>query len=132
MAVRRESTEKTEITEQTEVGRETPQSFPFVPLFPSFPYSLFVSPRGKLLIESVSKDELIKFIEQVRINDLINHILLPEHKNLSEINEAIADARKAVKQFLGKHHALIEQTPLVEIRGPLMELLSNPDRGRRN
>lgn len=86
-----------------------------------------VSPRGKLLIESVSKDELIKFIGRVRINDLINHIPLPEHKNISEINEAIADARSAVKQFLGKHHALIEQTPLAEIKQPLLELLSNAD-----
>ena len=37
--VRRENTEKTEITEQTEIIRDA-QTFPFVQLFPSFPYSL--------------------------------------------------------------------------------------------
>jgi len=86
------------------------------------------SPRGKLLIESVSKDELIKFIGRVRINDLIKHIPLPERKNISEINEEIANARSAVKQFFIEHHALIEQTPLAEFRQPLLELLSNADR----
>jgi len=83
------------------------------------------SPRGKLMIESVSKDELIKFIGRVRVNDLVKHIPLPEHKNVSGINEEISGARKAVKEFFVKHHALIEQTPLAEIRQPLLETLSN-------
>jgi hypothetical protein len=39
--VGRESTEKTEITEQTEIFRLVPGNLPSVPLFPSFPYSLF-------------------------------------------------------------------------------------------
>src|SRR5262249_28583031 len=37
-----------------------------------------VSPRGKLMIESVSKDELIKFIGQIRVNDLLERVALPE------------------------------------------------------
>src|SRR5262249_12331796 len=84
-----------------------------------------VSPRGKLLIESVSIDELIKFIGQVRVRDLIQDLKLPESENISGIRDEIAAARKAVKQLSAKYHALIEKTPLDEIRGPLLELLSN-------
>ena len=84
-----------------------------------------VSPRGKLLIESVSMDELIKFIGQVRVRDLIQDLKLPESENISGIRDEIAAARKAVKQLSAKYHALIEKTPLDEIRGPLLELLSN-------
>src|SRR5262249_2056524 len=43
---RRESTEKTEITEQTEIFWLVPDLLPFVPLFPSFPYSLFTTLKG--------------------------------------------------------------------------------------
>jgi hypothetical protein len=84
-----------------------------------------VSPRGKLLIESLSKDELIKFIGRVRVNDLIQYIPIPDHGDLSELNERIAAARSSIQQFYIKHHALIENTPLGEIRQPVLELLSN-------
>ena len=84
-----------------------------------------VSSRGKMLIESVSKDELIKFIGQVRVADLIKHIPLPERENMSKIKNEIAGARKAVKELFIKHHMLIEKTPLAEIEGPLLELLSD-------
>ncbi|MGE0128561.1 MAG: hypothetical protein AB7U82_10820 [Blastocatellales bacterium] len=86
-----------------------------------------MSPRGKILIESVSKDELIKFIKRTRVNDLLEGIHLPEQTNAAEITEKIADARKAVKQLFIKHHAVIEKTPLAEIKQPLLELLSNAD-----
>ena len=78
-----------------------------------------------MLIESVSKDELIKFIGQVRVEDLIKHIPLPVRENMSKIKDEIAGARKAVKEFFIKHHMLIEQTPLAEIEEPLLELLSD-------
>jgi hypothetical protein len=84
-----------------------------------------VSPRGKMLIESISKDELIKFIGQVRVEDLIKHIPLPVRENMSKIKNEIAGARKAFKEFFINHHMLIEQTPLAEIEGPLLELLSD-------
>ena len=84
-----------------------------------------VSARGRMLIESISKDELIKFIGQVRVRDLIKHLKLPEPENISGIRDEIAGARKAVKQLSAKHHALLEKTPLAEIREPLLELLSN-------
>lgn len=84
-----------------------------------------VSSRGKTLIESVSKDELTKFIGQVRASELIKHIPLPERENISEIKDGIADARKSVKELFVKHRELIEQTPLAEIREPLLELLSD-------
>jgi hypothetical protein len=82
-----------------------------------------VSSRGKTLIESVSKDELIKFIGQVRASELIKHIPLPERENISEIQDQITGARRAVKELFIKHRELIEQTPLAEIREPLLELL---------
>jgi hypothetical protein len=83
-----------------------------------------VSPRGKTLIEAVSKDELIRFIGQVRVSELIEHIPLPERENTSEIKDAIAGARKASQELFIKHRRLIEQTPLAEIREPLLALLS--------
>src|SRR5262245_56688385 len=46
-----------------------------------------MSPRGKLLIESISKDELLKFIKQAKVNDLLKHIDLPERVDTVEINE---------------------------------------------
>ena len=84
-----------------------------------------VSPGGKMLIESVSKDELIKFIGQVRASDLIKNIPLPDREDVSGIKDEIAGARKALKQFCAKHEALIKETPLAGIREPLLELLSN-------
>lgn len=84
-----------------------------------------VSSRGKMLIESASKDELIKFIGQIRVEDLIKHIPLPERENMSKIKGEIAAARKAVRELFIKHHMLIEQTPLAEIEEPLLELLSD-------
>jgi hypothetical protein len=86
-----------------------------------------MSPRGKLLIDSLSKDELIKFLGQVRVNDLIKHIPLHEPGDISELKERITAARSAIKQFYAEHHALIEKTPIAEIKGPLLELLSNAD-----
>src|SRR5882672_319643 len=84
-----------------------------------------VSPRGKMLIESVSKDDLIRFIRRVRVSELIEHVPLPERENMSEMKGEIAGARKAVKELFIKHRELIEQTPLAEIREPLLELLSD-------
>lgn len=84
-----------------------------------------VSSRGKTLIESVSKDELTKFIGQIRAGELIKHIPLPERENISEIEDEIAGARKAAKELFIKHRELIEQTPLAEIREPLLKLLSD-------
>jgi hypothetical protein len=84
-----------------------------------------VSTRGKMLIESASKDELIKFIGQVRVSDLIKHIPLPERGKMSEIKDEIAGARKAVKELFVNHREMIEQTPLAEIREPLLKLLSD-------
>jgi hypothetical protein len=84
-----------------------------------------VSSRGKVLIESVSKEELIKFIGQVRVADLIKHIPFPVGENMSKIKDEVAGARKAVKEFFIKYHMLIAQTPLAEIEEPLLELLSD-------
>jgi hypothetical protein len=84
-----------------------------------------VSPRGELLIESVSKDELIRFIGLVRASELIKYIPLPERENISEIKDEIAAARRAAKELFIEHHELIEQTPLAEIKEPLLELLSD-------
>jgi hypothetical protein len=84
-----------------------------------------VSSRGKTLIESVSKEELIKFIGQVRASEMIKHIPLPERENISEIKDGIVGARKAANELFIKHRELIEQTPLAEVREPLLELLSD-------
>lgn len=84
-----------------------------------------VSPRGELLIESVSRDELIRFIGLVRASELIKYIPLPERENISEIKDEIAAARRAAKELFIEHHELMEQTPLAEIREPLLELLSD-------
>ncbi len=86
-----------------------------------------VSPGGKMLIESLSKNELINFIGQIRVNDLIKGVTLPEVENLSGIRNEIAEARKAVRQIFVEHGAVIERTPLAEIREPLIKLFSQID-----
>jgi hypothetical protein len=83
-----------------------------------------VSSRGRALIESVSKDELIRFIGQAPVSKLIDHLPSPEQKNLSEIKDKITGTRKAFKELFINHRELIEQTPLAEIREPLLEMLS--------
>jgi hypothetical protein len=83
-----------------------------------------VSTRGKALIDSISKDELIRFIGLAPVSKLIEHIPLPERENISEIRDEIAAARRAVKELFIKHRELIERTPLAEIREPILELLS--------
>src|SRR5262245_29529480 len=54
-----------------------------------------VSTRGKALIDSVSKDELIRFIGLAPVSKLIEHIPPPERENISEIRDEIAAARRA-------------------------------------
>ncbi len=83
------------------------------------------SPRGKLLLESVSKDELIKFIGQVRVDGLIKHVSDHDLQQLSAINEKAAAAQTAFKQFCDKHRSLVEKTPLAEIEQPLLQLFEN-------
>ncbi|HEY6403029.1 MAG TPA: hypothetical protein VI479_16540 [Blastocatellia bacterium] len=87
-----------------------------------------VTSRGKALIDSVSKDELIRFIGLAPVSKLIEHIPLPERENILEIREKIAAARKAVKELIIEHRELIEQTPLAEIRQPLLEMLSGANK----
>jgi hypothetical protein len=87
-----------------------------------------VSSRGKTLIEAVSKDELIRFIGQARVSELVEHFPSPERKNISEIKDEIAGARKAVKELFIKHRRSLEQTPLAEIRGPMLALISDAHR----
>jgi hypothetical protein len=83
-----------------------------------------VSPRGRPLIESVCKDDLIRFIGQAPVSKLIEHLPAAEYGNISEISDKITRARKAVKELFIKHRELIEQTPLAEIKAPLLETLS--------
>jgi hypothetical protein len=83
-----------------------------------------VSSRGKPLIESVSKDELIRFIGQAPVSKLIEHLPPHEYGNILETRDKIVGARKAVKELFINHRELIEQTPLAEIREPLLESLS--------
>jgi hypothetical protein len=87
-----------------------------------------VTSRGKALIDSVSKDELIRFIGLAPVSKLIEHIQPPERENISEIREKIAAARKSVKELIIEHRELIEQTPLAEIRQPLLEMLSGANK----
>lgn len=84
-----------------------------------------VSPRGKLLIDSISKAELIKFIGQVKIEDLIKHIPQSDAQRLAEIGEKIGAAQTAVRQFNNKYHLLIEKTPLAANIQPLLRLFEN-------
>lgn len=84
-----------------------------------------VSSRGKALFDSVSKDELIRFIGLAPVSKLIEHIPLPERENISDIRDEITGARKAVKELFIEHRELIEQTPLAEIREPMVALLSD-------
>jgi hypothetical protein len=86
-----------------------------------------VSPRGKLLIESVSKDELIKFIGQVRIEDLLKHIPNYDPKNFSEIEKKLIEARAAIKEFSTKYRGALQNTSLAEIRQPLLQLMATAD-----
>jgi hypothetical protein len=86
-----------------------------------------VSPRGKLLIDSISKAELIKFIGQVKVEDLIKHIPQDDTQKLAEIGEKIGAAQAAVRQFNNKYHSLIEKTPLAANIQPLLRLFENAD-----
>ena len=86
-----------------------------------------VSPGGKMLIRDVSKDELIRFIGQVRVSELIKDLPPPERQNISEIKAEIAGALNAVKQLFLEHPELLEQASLAKVREPLLELLSNAD-----
>ena len=87
-----------------------------------------VSARGKMLIDSISKDELIRFIGQAPVRELIKHLPGAGRENIAEIKAEIAGARRALKELFIKHNELIKQTPLAEIRGPLLELLSDAER----
>jgi hypothetical protein len=84
-----------------------------------------VSSRGKALFDSVSKEELIRFIGLAPVNKLIEHIQFPEKENISEVRDGIDGARKAVKELFIKHRDALEQTPLAEIREPALELLAS-------
>jgi hypothetical protein len=84
-----------------------------------------ISPRGKLLLESVSKADLVKFIGRIRIDGLIKRVSDYDLDQLSEINQKVLGAQTAVKDLCDKHRKLIEKTPLAEIEGPLLQLFEN-------
>src|SRR5262245_53751835 len=68
------------------------------------------------------------FIGQALVRELIKHLPGGERENIAEIKAEIAGARRALKELFIKHNELIKQTPLAEIRGPLLELLSDAER----
>jgi hypothetical protein len=84
-----------------------------------------ISPRGKLMLESVSKADLIKFLGRVRIDSLIKHVPDYDPEKFAEINQKIASAQTAVKKFYSKFHSPIQKTPLAAIERPLLQLLEN-------
>lgn len=86
-----------------------------------------VSPSGKLLIDSISKEELVKFIGQVRIEDILKHIPSHDDKKFAEINEKIISAHQAIKQFCSKYRLPIQDTRLAEMKQPLTQLFASAD-----
>jgi hypothetical protein len=84
-----------------------------------------ITPGNKLLLESAPKEDLLKFLCEVRVDALLAHD--PEHnpQSLAELNRKIAEARETLDRLTGAHRELIDQTPLAKLELPLRHLLSN-------
>ncbi|MDX2031755.1 MAG: hypothetical protein SF339_13865 [Blastocatellia bacterium] len=86
-----------------------------------------ITPGGKLQLDALTKEDLLKFLGRVRIDDLLSH--LPSHnaQDLARINAGIDAARTHLESLFREHRKAIAKTPLARIELPLLQLLNNAD-----
>jgi hypothetical protein len=83
------------------------------------------TPGNKLLLDSVSKEDLLKFLGRVPISALINHDSTINPDTLAALNGKIIEAREKLDEITGAHRDLIDKTPLGRLELPLRDLLTN-------
>ncbi|HQR36086.1 MAG TPA: hypothetical protein PLK30_25405 [Blastocatellia bacterium] len=86
-----------------------------------------VTINGKVAMSSVPKDDLLKFMGNIPLSEILALFSKKDDKKLpdwSELATQLKTAQKAISNFNEKHGALIEKTPLAKVQEPLTQMLS--------
>lgn len=82
-----------------------------------------VTPAGKVSLDGLSKDDLLKFIGNMSAGKLLDRLSGDDAEKLKSAADKIAAANQALAEFNDKYQSLIEKTPLAKYYDPLVQML---------
>lgn len=84
-----------------------------------------ITPGGKVALESITKDDLKKFIGNVNATKLAEKLTDSNAEEIQAAVDKVAALNQAFTDFSGKFKPLIEGTPLAKYLNPLSRMLAN-------
>lgn len=81
--------------------------------------------RDKVSLDSISKDDLLKFLGSVPAGTLLKHIAGDKVDEVAGLKQKVADASQALERLFRDHRDVIAATPFAKIELPLQRLLNN-------
>ncbi len=82
-----------------------------------------ITPAGKVSLDGLSKDDLLKFIGNMSAGKLLDRLSGDDADKLKSAADKIAAANQALADFNDKYQSLIEKTPLAKYYDPLVQML---------
>lgn len=86
-----------------------------------------ITPSGRLQLDALSKEDLLKFVGRVQIDGLLAHLPAHNADDLGRLNATVNAARAQLEALFKEHRKVIAKTPLARIELPLLRLLNNAD-----
>lgn len=84
-----------------------------------------ITPGGKVALESITKDDLKKFIGNIKAEKLAEQLTDSNTEQIQAAVDKVAALNHAFTDFSGKFKPLIEGTPLARFFTPLSQMLAN-------
>ncbi|MGH9798750.1 MAG: hypothetical protein ACRD82_00140, partial [Blastocatellia bacterium] len=84
-----------------------------------------VTPGGKVALESITKDDLKKFIGNIKAGKLAERLTDSNADEIKAAVDKVAALNQTFTDFSGKFKPLIEGTPLAKFFNPLSQMLAN-------
>ena len=86
-----------------------------------------ITPGGRLQLDALTKEDLIRFVGRVPVNDLLAHLPAQSADDLTRASAAIGKARTQVQSLFEEHRKALAGTPLARFELPLLNLLNNAE-----
>lgn len=84
-----------------------------------------VTPGGKVALESITKDDLKKFIGNMKAGKLAEKLTDSNAEEIQTALDKVASVNQSFTDFSGKFKPLVEGTPLAKYLNPLSQMLAN-------
>lgn len=84
-----------------------------------------ITPGGKVALDSLNKDELKKFIGNMKAEQLAQKLTGSNGEQIQSALEKAAAVNQVFTEFNDKFKPLIEKTPLAKYTAPLSQMLAN-------